>query len=200
MIHLISWINWFWANQSCLYFQKNCLYFISQKKKTQWVQLLLLLHNMREDGTLYWCSVSFLNGKCSQDFPSCWFWWRFIHVYMHTNTHTHSHQQRQLCKDKEQANAQWLAHPAVVRERTRQSSNGEQHQGRCAEKFMTHRWHLHHVNTTDKMFLSVAGQERSSFMVDKEQNQWVGEPFKAGVGPDAWVQVRLADLCSQVTA
>lgn len=33
VIQLISWINWLWANQSCFYFQKNCLHLISPHSK-----------------------------------------------------------------------------------------------------------------------------------------------------------------------
>lgn len=197
----MSWINWFWVNQSCLYFQKNCLYFIPQKKKTPtecscccccttWGKMVLYIDAVFPSWMVNVLRIFHPAGPGEDSSMST-----CTQTHMLTATSNGS-----CAKIQKQANAQWLAHPAVVRERTRQSSNGEQLQGRCAEKFMTHRWHLHHVNTTDKMFLSVAGQKRSSFMADMEQNQWVGEPFKAGLGPDAWVQVRAVDLCSQVTA
>lgn len=59
---------------------------------------------------------------------------------------------------------------------------------------MTDRRHLHHVNTTDKMFLSAARRKQSAFMGDTEQKTvrrnypsiraGTGEPFEAGVAPD----------------
>lgn len=61
----------------------------------------------------------------------------------------------------------------------------------ASEKFMTDRRHLHHVNTTDKMFLSAPGRKQSAFMADTEQKTarrnypairaGIGEPFEAGV-------------------
>lgn len=64
----------------------------------------------------------------------------------------------------------------------------------ASEKFTTDRRHLHHVNTTDKMFLSAPRRKQSAFMADTEQRTarrnysairaGIGEAFEAGVAPD----------------
>lgn len=95
--------------------------------------------------------------------------------------------------------AWWLVRPAAVRERPfdgaaeelKAAAAGEDG---ASEKFMTDRRHLHHVNTTDKMFLSAPRRKQSAFMADTEQKTGrrnypaigagISEPFEAAVAPE----------------
>lgn len=75
------------------------------------------------------------------------------------------------------------SHPTAVRaaEELKAAAAGEDG---ASEKFMTDRRHLHHVNTTDKMFLSAPRRKQSAFMADTEQKtgRWNYPAIGAGIG------------------